>query len=69
MAPEALDELGSQGYDADYGARPLRRCLRRAVEDPLAEMLLSGELAAGDRARVVLRAGAIRVEKVDETGP
>ena len=66
--PEALDALGSQGYDPDYGARPLRRKLRQTVEDPLAEMLLTGALRPGDRAKVVLRDGAIRVEKVDGEG-
>ena len=68
VTPEALDELARQGYDPDYGARPLRRKLRQAVEDPLAEMLLSGAAGPGDRVRVTLRDGEIRVEKVDETG-
>ena len=66
--PEALDALAQQGYDPDYGARPLRRKLRQTVEDPLAEMLLSGALQPGDRAKVVLRDGAIQVEKVDGEG-
>ncbi len=61
-----LDALAEQGYDPDYGARPLRRCLRRLVEDRLAEMLLAGDIAAGSRVRLTVRDGTIQVEKVDE---
>ena len=61
----ALDALAEKGFDAAYGARPLRRCLRREVEDPLAEMVLAGSLAAGDRVRLTAREGQICLEKVD----
>ena len=63
--PEALEELARQGYDPAYGARPLRRHLRRTVEDALAQMLLDGSLQKGDRVRVALREGQVRLEKVD----
>ena len=63
---QALDALAGQGFDPAYGARPLRRCVRRLVEDPLAEMLLAGDLAAGDRVRVAVRDGNVAVEKIDE---
>ena len=66
VEPEALDRLAELGYDPRYGARPLRRCLRERVEDPLAELLIRGEIAPGDRVRAVLREGAVAVEKVDE---
>ena len=68
VTEQALDALGAEGYDPAYGARPLRRCVRRWVEDPLAEMLLAGELTAGDRARVTARDGRAAVEKVDGEG-
>ncbi len=61
----ALDALAREGFDPAYGARPLRRCVRRLVEDPLAEMLLAGDLTAGDRVRADLRDGAVVVEKID----
>ncbi len=41
----AKDLLAERGYDAKFGARPLRRTIRRLVEDPLADMLLTGRLA------------------------
>ncbi len=67
VTEEALDALAEQGYDPVYGARPLRRCLRRTVEDALAGMLLDGALAPGDRVRLVRRDGNPAVEKVDGT--
>ncbi|MCO6451281.1 MAG: AAA family ATPase [Caldilineales bacterium] len=40
--------LALQGYDPEYGARPLRRLLQRLIESPLSKSLLSGEFGTGD---------------------
>ena len=40
--------LALQGYDPEYGARPLRRALVRTVENPLSSLLLAGDFATGD---------------------
>lgn len=45
---EALNALARLGFDPDYGARPLRRAIRTRVEDPAAELLLSGSVSGGD---------------------
>jgi ATP-dependent Clp protease ATP-binding subunit ClpC len=45
---DAKDFLISKGFDAQYGARPLRRTIQRMVEDPLAEGLLQGKYHPGD---------------------
>jgi ATP-dependent Clp protease ATP-binding subunit ClpC len=42
------DFLIEKGFDAQYGARPLRRAIQRMVEDPLAEGLLQGKFHPGD---------------------
>ena len=47
--------LAQEGYDPVFGARPLKRVLQRALQDPLAEMLLAGDLSEGDC--VVVSAG------------
>ncbi len=47
LSPAAADFLASKGCDEAMGARPLRRAVRRYVEDPLAEKILRGELAPG----------------------
>ena len=46
-AQEAVSLLARQGKDARYGARPLRRLIRRQVENPAAEMLLRQEISPG----------------------
>ena len=47
FAQEAVSLLARQGKDARYGARPLRRLIRRQVENPAAEMLLRQEISPG----------------------
>jgi ATP-dependent Clp protease ATP-binding subunit ClpB len=44
--------LAEKGYDPAYGARPLKRVIQREVQDPLAEKILSGEVADGSTVRV-----------------
>ena len=61
-AIEALLDQG--GYDAELGARPMRRAIGRLVEAPIAEMVLRGELRRGDVAKVDVAAGAIVVDAV-----
>ncbi|MBB5519150.1 ATP-dependent chaperone ClpB [Amphiplicatus metriothermophilus] len=50
----SLDEaargwLAEAGYDPVYGARPLKRVIQKALQDPIAEMILAGEVREGDR--------------------
>ncbi len=48
----ALDELGKVGFDPVYGARPLKREIQQSIENPLAQSLLAGEFAPGDRIKI-----------------
>ncbi len=41
--------LGDLGYDPEYGARPLRRVIQEQIGDPLAKMIVQGEITEGDR--------------------
>jgi len=50
--PEALVSISEQGYDAEFGARPLRRVIQQKVEDPLSDKLLAGEFLHGDTVKV-----------------
>ncbi|MDA0901425.1 MAG: ATP-dependent chaperone ClpB [Proteobacteria bacterium] len=52
----AKDWLASEGYNPVFGARPLKRVIQRSLQDPLAEMILAGEVKDG--ARVFVSAGA-----------
>lgn len=47
ISPEALTLLAEQGYDPQYGARPMRRAIERLLEDPLSEAILRGDVAPG----------------------
>ena len=49
---KALHWLGDKGYDPAYGARPLKRLIQRALQDPLAEMILSGAIKDSDKVHV-----------------
>ena len=44
----ARDFLITEGYDPNFGARPMRRAVERHLEDPLAEALLRGDFKLGD---------------------
>ena len=48
----ARDLLGEAGFDPVYGARPLKRAIQQQIENPLAQQLLQGLYAPGDRIRV-----------------
>ncbi len=47
LEPSARDWLAEKGWDPAYGARPLKRVIQRSVQDPLAEMILSGQVRDG----------------------
>ncbi|MDH0747941.1 ATP-dependent chaperone ClpB [Pseudomonas sp. GD03842] len=49
LTPEALEKLIAVGYDPVYGARPLKRAIQRWIENPLAQMILSGSFMPGTR--------------------
>jgi len=49
LSDEALDKLIAVGYDPVYGARPLKRAVQRWIENPLAQLILSGGFIPGAR--------------------
>jgi ATP-dependent Clp protease ATP-binding subunit ClpB len=48
VSEKALSHLASAGFDPVYGARPLKRAIQQAIENPLAREILEGRFAAGD---------------------
>uniref|UniRef100_UPI00262B6BFF AAA family ATPase n=1 Tax=Gryllotalpicola sp. TaxID=1932787 RepID=UPI00262B6BFF len=64
---EALDLLAREGYDPDFGARPLKRAIQRLVQDPLARMVLAGEVADGDTVRLGVAGDALTFERREPT--
>ncbi len=52
LSDEARSWLADEGYDPVFGARPLKRVIQRALQDPLAEMILSGDIGEGETVSV-----------------
>ena len=59
---DALTELARDGFDPQYGARPLRRSIQNLVEDAVAEQMLEGRLRNGGTAHVRLKDGKVVIE-------
>ena len=49
---KAREWLADKGYDPAYGARPLKRVIQKSVQDPLAELILSGRVKDGETVKV-----------------
>ncbi|MFC3061789.1 ATP-dependent chaperone ClpB [Paenirhodobacter populi] len=62
LSSEALKWLADEGYDPVYGARPLKRVIQRSLQDPLAELILSGEVLDGSTVRVTASADGLVVD-------
>lgn len=54
ISDDAIQALADQGYDPIYGARPLKRVIQQALQNPLAERLLSGTIHDGETIRIGL---------------
>jgi ATP-dependent Clp protease ATP-binding subunit ClpB len=52
LDPAAREWLADKGWDPAYGARPLKRAIQKAVQDPLAELILSGRVKDGEGVRI-----------------
>ena len=52
LDPKAREWLAEKGYDPAYGARPLKRVIQKSVQDPLAELILSGKIKDGEKVRI-----------------
>jgi ATP-dependent Clp protease ATP-binding subunit ClpB len=51
--------LAEKGYDAAYGARPLKRAIQKLVQDPLAEEILAGRVTDGDTVTIAVKGGLL----------
>ena len=63
VAEAALKQIAAAGFDPIYGARPLKRAIQSAIENPLAKQILEGRFAATDAIRVDAVKGVIRFAK------
>jgi len=66
LTDAARELLAREGFDPQYGARPLRRAIQRLVEDPLSDDMLRGKFSQGDEIVIDVRDGALVFEKKRE---
>jgi len=62
---EAVALLAEEGFDPEFGARPLRRTIQRRVDNELASMVLSGSLNPDDKVIVRAEEGRLTFEVVE----
>ena len=67
VTPEARDLIAKEGYDPDFGARPLRRAIQRLIENPLSEEILQGKFKEGDTVIVTVENGRMVFTRKKET--
>jgi ATP-dependent Clp protease ATP-binding subunit ClpB len=58
---DAMELLAREGYDPDFGARPLKRTIQRLLQDELARLVLSGEVGDGDTVQLVAHGDVLRL--------
>ncbi|MFT5638191.1 MAG: ATP-dependent Clp protease ATP-binding subunit ClpB, partial [Paracoccaceae bacterium] len=56
--------LADQGYDPIYGARPLKRVIQKALQDPLAELLLGGKVLDGAEVEVTVDGAGLVIDGI-----
>ncbi|TKJ46114.1 ATP-dependent Clp protease ATP-binding subunit ClpC [Candidatus Aerophobetes bacterium Ae_b3b] len=66
LTEEAKDLIAKEGYDPDFGARPLRRAIQRLIENPLSEKILEGKFKQGDTVTVEIKEGNVVLKKKEE---
>ncbi len=60
LSPDALAFIAESGFDAVYGARPLKRAIQQKLENPLAQAILRGEFKPKDTIKVSLKKGELQ---------
>jgi ATP-dependent Clp protease ATP-binding subunit ClpC len=69
VSDEAVDWIAEHGYEPEYGARPLRRVIQRELDDRIADLLVSSDLASGGRVDVTAIGDELVVEAHRERMP
>lgn len=52
LSPKAVEKIAKEGYDVEYGARPIRRVIQNELEDMLSVAMLKGEIVAGNTVKI-----------------
>lgn len=68
LTEAAKDKITEEGFDPEYGARPLRRAIQKFIEDRLSEELLKGTIKMGQQVVVDVQDGEFIVKATEEEG-
>jgi ATP-dependent Clp protease ATP-binding subunit ClpC len=68
LTEAAKDKISDEGYDPEYGARPLRRAIQKNIEDRLSEELLKGTVLTGQHIVIDVENGEFVVRAAEPTG-
>ncbi|MFD7842602.1 ATP-dependent Clp protease ATP-binding subunit [Nocardia sp. NPDC059764] len=68
VSDEAMDWLADNGYQPEFGARPLRRTVQKQLDNALAKKLLEGALAPGDTVRIDADDNGLNIEALHHSG-
>ena len=63
MTDDATAALAGEGYDPQFGARPLKRIIQQRLENPIATRILAGEISPGDTVEVDYQGGAFKFKR------
>ena len=63
VSDEALDWIGEEGFDPQYGARPLKRTIQKEIVNQISKMILSSEVYKGDHIHVTVKDGELVFSK------
>jgi ATP-dependent Clp protease ATP-binding subunit ClpC len=66
LTDAAKDKIAEEGYDPEYGARPLRRAIQKHIEDRLSEELLKGNVLTGQKVMIDVENGEFIVKTAQE---
>ena len=60
-----VEYVAKEGFDPEFGARPMKRVIQRTVENELSKLILKGDISEGDHIKVYFKDGKLKVEKVE----
>ena len=65
LTDDAKKFIASEAYDPNYGARPVKRYIQRNIETKLAEMIIKGDVADGDRVEIAAGEDGLKFNRVE----
>ena len=63
VSEKAKEYIAEQGFNSEYGARPLRRSVQKLIEDKLSDEILRGSIAIGDKVNIDFKEDKLVFEK------